>query len=165
MNAAKKEQKSERRSRKGNIIGLNCLRGSATGRRERQREGTMTARKRGNERILIRNLKNKIIRLPDSKCQLRKGSRWRERDTHTHRKKGRGRREKEEKRNIQKETGGAGVMETPSQLPPGGRKTIFRMLRSNTSPGKIFPISHWRETEPPGQEGESSYDGVYVCAA
>lgn len=41
-------------------------------------------RKRGNERILIRNLRNKIIRLADSKCQLRKGSRWRERERHTH---------------------------------------------------------------------------------
>lgn len=40
-------------------------------------------RKTGNERILIRNLKNKVIRLADSKCQLRKGSRWRERDRHT----------------------------------------------------------------------------------
>lgn len=39
--------------------------------------GTKTERKRENERILIRNLKNKIIRLPDSKCQLREGSRWR----------------------------------------------------------------------------------------
>lgn len=63
-----------------------------------------------------------------------------------------------------KETGGTEVMETPSLLPSGRRNTIFLMLRSNTSPGKIFPISHWRETEPPGQEGESSYDGVYVCA-
>lgn len=54
-------------------------------------------RKRGNERILIRNLRNKIIRLADSKCQLRKGSRWRERETHTHRKKGRGRRGKKGK--------------------------------------------------------------------
>ena len=54
------------------------------GRRDRQREGEGPR----NERILIRNLRNKIIRLPDSKCQLREGSRWRERERHTHRKKG-----------------------------------------------------------------------------
>lgn len=50
--------------------------------------------KRGKDRILIRNLRNKIIRLPDSKCQLRKGSRWRERETQ--RKEGRGRRKRGE---------------------------------------------------------------------
>lgn len=49
-------------------------------------------------------------------------------------------------------------------LPPPGKNTIFLMLRSNTLSGNIFPISHWRETEPPGQAGESSNDGVYVCA-
>lgn len=53
------------------------------GQREGQRRtetktgrGTMMERK--NDRILIRNVKNKIIRLPDSKCQLREGSRWQE---------------------------------------------------------------------------------------
>lgn len=72
--------------------------------------------RRGNERILIRNLKNKIIRLPDSKCQPREGSRWREqervRQRGRKRKKGKERREKDEKRNIQNETGGVRVMET-----------------------------------------------------
>lgn len=53
-------------------------------------------------------------------------------------------------------------METPLPFAPAGRNTIFLILRSNTSPGKIFPISHWRETELPGQKGESSYDGIYV---
>lgn len=56
------------------------------GQREGQRRteetktgrGTMMERKRENDRILIRNVKNKIIRLPDSKCQLREGSRWQE---------------------------------------------------------------------------------------
>lgn len=58
----------------------------------------MRETKRGNERILIRNLKNKIIRLPDSKCQLRNGSRWRkrERDSHTGRRE-EGRKEKRRK--------------------------------------------------------------------
>lgn len=64
-------------------------------------------RKKGNERILIKNLKNKIIRLADSKCQLRKGSRWRERDRHTHTGRREGGRERRRKKNIQKETGGA----------------------------------------------------------
>lgn len=69
-------------------------------RRETKRgSGTKWERRRGNERILIRNLKNKIIRLPDSKCQPREGSRWREqeriRQRGRKRKKGRGRREKE----------------------------------------------------------------------
>lgn len=96
-------------------------------------------RKRGNERILIRNLKNKIIRLADSKCQLRNCSRWRERDRHTQEE---GKREEREggERNIQKETGGAKVMETPLSFPPAGRNTIFLILRSNTSTGKIFPF-------------------------
>lgn len=49
-------------------------------KREKKR-GTRTERNRRNERILIRNLKNKIITLPDSKCQLREGTRWRERET------------------------------------------------------------------------------------
>lgn len=78
-------------------------------RRERQnRKETKTERKRRNERILIRNLKNKIIRLPDSKCQLWEGSRWREeerarqRHTKTYRKKGRGRRENGEKETFRR---------------------------------------------------------------
>ncbi len=129
-------------------------------KRETKR-GTKTERRRGNERILIRNLKNKIIRLPDSKCQLREGSRWREIETQEEGK--REERRKRRERNIQKETGGVAVMETPSLLPLGGRNTIFLMLRRNTSPGKIFSISYWREKEPPGQEGESSHDGVHVC--
>lgn len=68
-------------------------------KRERHREGEgRRERKRGNERILIRNPKNKIIRLPDSKCQLREDSRWRWRGGARQRntaKKGRGRRGKE----------------------------------------------------------------------
>lgn len=56
-------------------------------------------RKRGNERILIRNLKNKIIRLADSKCQLRNCSRWRERDRHTQEE---GKREEGEERRRRK---------------------------------------------------------------
>lgn len=42
-------------------------------RRGEKGGGTTTETKRGSQRILIRNLKNKIIRLPDSKCQLREG--------------------------------------------------------------------------------------------
>lgn len=57
-------------------------------RRETKRgRGTKWERRRGNERILIRNLKNKIIRLPDSKCQPREGSRWREQESKTERQK------------------------------------------------------------------------------
>lgn len=33
-------------------------------------------RRKEDERVLIRHLKNKIIRLVDSKCQLEMGSRW-----------------------------------------------------------------------------------------
>lgn len=75
-----------------------------------------------------------------------------------------GKREEERRRRdtSRRRQVGLDVMEIPTRPPPGGRNTIFRMLRSNTSPGKIFPISHWRETEPAGQEGESSYDGVCV---
>lgn len=88
MNAAKKGRKKRERTRsKGNIIGLSG-RGEAGGFREgleadeeRKRRVTETELERGNKRILIRNLKNKIIRLPDSKCQLREGSRWRERES------------------------------------------------------------------------------------
>lgn len=70
-------------------------------KRETKR-GTKTERKRGNERILIRNLKNKIIRLPDSKCQLREGSRWRKRETQEEgRRKERKRGEKETSRRRQ----------------------------------------------------------------
>lgn len=90
----------------------------------------------------------------------------RERDRVRYRKKGRGRRRKrgETKHSEGDRWGWSDGDTSPSLLPPGGRNTIFLMLRSNTSPGKIFPISHWRETEPPGQAGESSYDGVYVRA-
>lgn len=145
--------------------------GMAKERGKRQRgRGTKTERRRGNERILIRNLKNKIIRLPDSKCQLREGSRWREKARVRERHK----EIQEEGKTEERKTGEKKHSEgdrwgwtdgdtSPSLLPPGGRNTIFLMLRSNTSPGKIFPISHCRETEPPGQAGESSYEGVYVC--
>lgn len=60
--AMKGTGKSERKSYKGNNIGQSWLWGWARGRgRERGEEG-----KRLNRRILIRTLKNKIIRLPDS---------------------------------------------------------------------------------------------------
>lgn len=81
-------------------------------RRETKRgSGTKWERRRGNERILIRNLKNKIIRLPDSKCQPREGSRWREQEREERQKEEEGNRGKR-KRNIQNETGGVRVMET-----------------------------------------------------
>lgn len=72
--------------------------------------------RRGNERILIRNLKNKIIRLPDSKCQLRNGSRWRKRQTH--------RKRVERKRGEKKHPEGDrwGWSEPPSLLPPGRKE-------------------------------------------
>lgn len=67
-----------------------------------------------------------------------------ERHTHTRTHTGRREERKEGERNIQKETGGAEVMETPLPFPLGGRNTIFLIPRSNTSPEQIFPISHWR---------------------
>lgn len=83
MKAVKKSKKSEKRNRKGNM-GL---------RRGEKGGGTKTETKRGSQRILIRNLKNKIIRLPDSKCQLREGKQ----------------KEGESVREIQKERGGKGM--------------------------------------------------------
>lgn len=68
----------------------------------------------------------------------------RKRLTHTHTHTGRREERKDRERNIQKETGGAEVMETPLLFPLGGRNTIFLILRSNTSPEHIFPIPHWR---------------------
>ena len=44
-------------------------------RETKRGRGTESERKRRNKRIIIRSLKNKIIRLPDSKCQLREGVR------------------------------------------------------------------------------------------
>lgn len=72
------------------------------------------------------------------------GGRRRLTHTHTHRVRGRREEREEGERSIQKETGGAEVMETPLPFPLGGRNTIFLILRSNTSPEQIFPISHWR---------------------
>lgn len=146
-----------------------CGGGTEGGTEEEGRKwGTKTKRKRGNKRILIRNLKNNIIRQPDSKCQLREGTRWRrkQRVRQRDRKKGRGRGGKKgEKKHPEWDRWGWSYGDTsPSPLPPHGRNTIFVMLRSNTSPGKIFPVSHWRETDLPGQAGESSYESVYVCA-
>lgn len=45
--------------------------------RETMRQKTMTISSisSGEQRILIRNVKNKIIRLSDSKCQVREGGR------------------------------------------------------------------------------------------
>lgn len=78
MRQRKNKKKSERTSRKGDITGLSCLWGWPE-------EEEKMERKWGNERTLIRKLKNKIIRLPDSKCQCRKGSRWNEKEKQTHR--------------------------------------------------------------------------------
>lgn len=84
-----KNKKSERTSREGNITGLDLFVGEGQEEEDKER-GRKMRRKRGKDRILIKNLRNKIIRLPDSKCQPSKGSRWRERETQW--KEGRGRR-------------------------------------------------------------------------
>ena len=132
-------------------------------RRETKRgSGTTTEGKRGDERILIWNLENKIIRLSDSKCQHRKGSRWKE---------GEGEREREireEGREGTKTFRGrqVGLEEWRhflSMLPSGRRKIVFLMWRHSIFPGKIVPICQWGETEPPGQAGESSYEGGCLC--
>lgn len=151
------------KSRIGNITGLRCfLGGRPGGAREEERERQREKRKRGNEKILIRNVKNKIIRLPDSKCQLGEGSRWREEERVRQRewKEGRG------ERKYSDETGRVGVIETmPHHCShPQRANTIFLMLRRTTSPRKISPISHSRETDLPGQPGESSYESVYARA-
>lgn len=72
----KKDRKVRERAGKGTLVELfvGGEPGGRDSRGERQREGER------DERILIRNLKNKIIRLSDSKCQLREGSRWRGRE-------------------------------------------------------------------------------------
>lgn len=133
--------------------------GPEEGRKTRQGQGQ---RWRESKRILIRNLKNKI-RLPDSKCQPREGKQMEgEREREQDRERGRG--EKRGRETFRWDRWGRSDGDTtPSLLPSGGRNTIFLMLRSSTSPGKIFPISHWRETEPSGQAGESSFESVYMC--
>lgn len=45
-------------------------------KRNETQKPTEIERRKGNESFLIRHLKNKIIRLVDSKCQLKMGSRW-----------------------------------------------------------------------------------------
>lgn len=94
----------------------------------------------------------KIIRLADSKCQHREGEQM-EGGSCTHRHTNTGREGRE--RSIQKETGGAAVMETPLLLPPGGRNTIFLVLRGKTLPGRHsqFPTGGRQSCQ--GQEGES----------
>lgn len=69
-----------------------------------------------------------------------------------------------EKNKYSDETGRVGVMETMPHhcSPPQSRNTIFLMLRHTTSPREISPISHSRETDLPGQPGESSYESIYA---
>lgn len=115
-------------------------------------EGTQMERNKREERILIRNLRGKIIRLADSKCQHWQGKQMeRGSCTHRHTKTGREGRE----RSLQKETGGAAVMETPLPFPPGERNTIFLVLRGKTLPGGYsqFPTGGRQSCQ--GQEGES----------
>lgn len=115
-------------------------------------EGTQMERNKRKERILIRNLREKIIGVADSKCQHQEGEQM-EGGSCTHRHTNTGREGRE--RSIQKETGGAAVMETPLLLPPGGRNTIFLVLRGKTLPGRYSQYPTGGRQSCQGQEGES----------